>query len=161
MRWELEQIKFLSIMLVACGLMFSTLSFIGLLASFGPSDSLGRGLVWLANEDANVVLTHYSRGFWVESIAGKKVLIDDFSKDRRLLNDSMTMFYSRNLKKTRELLDGYNISHIVIDTDMKHGLVWQKDDEGMLFLFRNNETFNRIYDKAGVEIWKVLPAEER
>ena len=44
---------------------------------------------------------------------------------------------------------------IWIDSQMKDGQVWTKEDEGLLFLFSNKETFRRVYNKEGIEIWEV------
>ena len=71
-------------------------------------------------------------------------------------NDSLEIFYSRNLKDTKILLEKYNINYIWIDNKMKNGLVWEKEQQGLLFLFRNNETFNNIYNNQGIEIWEII-----
>ena len=72
------------------------------------------------------------------------------------LDDSDVIFYSRNLKKTISLLDKYDISYILIDSEMKQGQVWTEKEEGLFFLFSNSESFKKIYDKKGIEIWRVL-----
>ncbi|MBR9691538.1 hypothetical protein GOV06_02025, partial [Candidatus Woesearchaeota archaeon] len=71
-------------------------------------------------------------------------------------NDSNTTFYSRNLKTTRSILDKYNIRYIWIDPKMKQGQVWTREEQGILFLFRNSETFKKLYSKDDIEIWEYL-----
>jgi len=73
-----------------------------------------------------------------------------------MLNASKNMFYSRNLEKTKKLFNIYNISHVLIDPQMKSGLVWNSEEEGLLFLFRNNETFKRVYSVSGIEVWAYV-----
>jgi hypothetical protein len=38
---------------------------------------------------------------------------------------------------------------------MRKGLVWTKEDEGLLFLFSNKDEFRKVYDREGIEIWKI------
>jgi hypothetical protein len=157
MHWDLRQVKFLSLMLIVCGLLFSYIAFINSVSSYGPDRYMVDSLEWLSKEGTGVVLTDQGYGFWLQTIAGKKVMVDSFLYDGQVYNDSMAIFHSRNLKNTLSLLQDYNISHILIDDDMKSGLVWQKPNEGLQFLFRNNATFRMVYDRKGVEIWRVLP----
>ncbi|HII72040.1 TPA: hypothetical protein HA265_04765 [Candidatus Woesearchaeota archaeon] len=65
------------------------------------------------------------------------------------------MFYSRKLDDTKKLFQAYNVKHVLVDPEMKDGFVWSKPNEGLLFLFTNKETFEKIYDQDGVEIWEV------
>jgi hypothetical protein len=165
MKWQLKEIKFLSLLLLACGLLFSGTLSIGSLASSGPNEQLVASLQWLHGMDTKVVFTHHTRAAWVQAIAGKKVLLDEHDRydlqSRLTYNDSQTLFYSRNLQKTKSLFNSYNITHILIDSKMRHGLVWNKEEEGLLFLFRNNETFKKIYDEEEVEIWLILSSGEK
>ena len=68
--------------------------------------------------------------------------------------DVNAVFYGVNLENTKALLDKYSINYIWIDNSMKHSLVWKNKRKGLLFLFRNSETFKNIYNKAGIEIWE-------
>jgi hypothetical protein len=160
MRWELPIIKFLSLLVLLCGLLFSSISFMNVLVASGPHAELYQGLEWLSRQDTDVVLTRGSAGYWVQAVAGKTVLLDDMELPPQVANDSCSLFQSRNLVHTRELLSTYNISHILIDSEMRQGLVWKEPEEGLLFLFRNNETFKRIYHISGIEIWRVQPSGE-
>jgi hypothetical protein len=163
MKWHLRQIRFLSMLILACGLLFSGTVFINSLAASGPQRELVQGLQWLGQQDTKVVLTHSSRSAWVQEIAQKKVLTDEYSQfydfaqpNISMLNASKNMFYSRNLEKTKKLFNIYNISHVLIDPQMKSGLVWNSEEEGLLFLFRNNETFKRVYSVSGIEVWAYV-----
>ena len=51
-----------------------------------------------------------------------------------------------------------NIDYIIITDEMKYGLVWTEDEQGMLFLLRNNETFKKIYVSPdnSTELWEVI-----
>ena len=70
--------------------------------------------------------------------------------------DSQEIFTSRNLEKTKNILGGYNLSYIYITPEMKQGLVWNYEEDGLLFVLKfSPESFEKIYDKDGIEIWKV------
>ena len=66
------------------------------------------------------------------------------------------MFQSRNLKDTEALLNKYNIRYIFITQDMKEGLVWTDNNQGLLFLLKNGETFKKPYSSDKIEIWQYL-----
>ena len=109
-----------------------------------PDNNIKKSLVWL-NEysDSNeVVLSHYSKGSFIEYWAELPVVMDSVFEYAPELNerynDSTRIFNSRSLKETKKLLDKYKIKYIWIDPEMKNGLVWLEDKEGLLFLYRKN-----------------------
>jgi hypothetical protein len=161
MRYSLSIIKKLTIGLLLFGLVFSAVSYMARTSTLLPDDSIADSLEWLKanSKPENIVFSHYKKGEWIQAIAERPVLLNSnliYIKDvKAKLNDSDTIFYSRTLKKTVSLLDKYNISYIWIDSEMNKGLVWTKEDEGLLFLFSNKENFEKLYDKQGIEIWKV------
>jgi len=126
-----------------------------------PDAYVKESLEWLEkNSDPNqLVFSHYSRGFWIESRAKRPVLIDDSSIydpgfDKKL-SDMEEMFYGVDLDDTAKLLRKYNISYIFVDNEMKNGIVWNREKEGLLYLFRNNKTFKRVHSNKGTEVWSV------
>jgi hypothetical protein len=161
MDWESKTIKHLTLILIICGILFSTISYVNRISKMNPNEEVAESLDWLKHYSMQdeIVLSHYSRGFWIKYFADTQVLTDRnfeyFTDAEKILNNSNEIFYSRNLETTKELLREHKINYIWIDSEMKQGLVWQKQDEGLLFLFRNNETFKNIYNNQGVEIWEV------
>jgi uncharacterized membrane protein len=161
MKWEIKIIKDLTLILIICGILFSTVSYISRTSKINPDENIINSLDWLSHYSmaGETVFSHYSRGFWINYVSGRNTMINqnfEYLPDaERRFNDSNEIFYSRNLEKTKNLLYRYNIDYIWIDEEMKNGLVWEKEDEGLLFLFRNNETFKNIYNNQGIEIWKV------
>jgi len=159
-KWELTLLKKLTIFILFLGILFSIISYTTRISNTPPGMNVVESLEWLnKNSEQGVVLSHYSKGFWIEAIADKKVLMDGYfsyaPNPNLRFTDSKKIFESRNLDKTKSLLNKYDVSYIWIDAEMKTGLVWTKEQQGLLFLFRNNETFNNIYNNTGVEIWQV------
>ena len=104
-------------------------------------------------------LSHYSKGDWIQAISGNPVILDSNMGYISLLdarfNDSDELFYTRNLRLARELLNKYEVKYIWIDKEMKEGLIWTREEQGLLFLFRNKENFKKVYSNDNVEIWEV------
>jgi len=160
-KWEYKIIKNATILLIICGLLFSTSSFINRVIESEPNNAQVKSLEYLALfPEQGTVLSHYKNGFFIEYFAKKQAIMDenfDYSYGlNEIYNDTNTVFYSRNLEYTKALLDKYDVGYIWIDGKMKSGLVWGKKDQGLLFLFRNEETFKNIYSYQDVEIWKYL-----
>ena len=162
MRWSLEYIKQLTLLVLACGLIFSATSYVIRLANEQPTPAIREALTWLQqNSNANeIVFSDPSRGFWIEYFAQRYVYADElitYSLDYATrVNISQSLFYGRRLMETSNLLKTNGISYIFIDDEMKKGLVWEKDKQGLLYLLRNNETFKNLYTQKGIEIWKYI-----
>lgn len=156
-RWELKIIKQLTILAIMCGLIFSTISFINRISHLEPDNKIISSLEWLHNQPTGIVFSHYSKGFWIETIANKPTVMDelfDYAPNlEQRYNDSITVFNSRNIEITTRLLDMYNVRYIWIDNKMKTGQVWEKENQGLLFLLKNSERFKRAYHLGEVEIW--------
>lgn len=161
-KWDTKIVKNASLLLIICGIVFSMVSFMIRFSSMPPYSEDIESLDWLkqnSNENDRV-LSHYSNGFWIEYFADRPVLLDsyfDYINDlEQKYADSEVMLHSRSLKITKEILDKNKIRYIWINKAMKQGLVWSRDDEGLLFLFRDRETFKKIYANNEVEIWEYL-----
>lgn len=157
-KWDSDIIKYLTVFVLISGLLFSGLSFLDRIANSGPDRDVVDSLLWLkqnSNPD-DIVFSHQSKGFWIEFYSNRSVVADSYTTSVETLNDTYNLFWSRNLENTKRLLKKYDVEFIWIDPDMKQGLVWSKEEQGLLFLFKNRETFEKVYDSAGVEIWKVV-----
>ncbi|MBU0757591.1 MAG: hypothetical protein KKF44_05980 [Nanoarchaeota archaeon] len=158
-KWQLVAIKQYAILLILCGLFFSSGSYINRLVHLQPTPEEVLSLEWLSKNSAEyeVVLTQYKNGNLIVSLAGRPVISDEYyfisSKEKIRIEDSNRIFYSRILKDTKELLDKYSIRYIWINPQMKKE-IWKKDEEGLLFLLDNSNSFKKIYDFKGIEIWK-------
>ncbi len=154
--WDLPLIQRLTIILIVCGLLFSTVSFMTRATTSGPEKETLNGLFALKEKPKGVVFSHYSNGFWIEYFADKPVLLDGFILPgiSKRYSDSNEIFYSRNIDNTKKLLDRYSIKYVFVDKSMRGGEVWTQEDEGLLFLFRNNQTFSKVYDDQGIQIWE-------
>ncbi|PIU29677.1 hypothetical protein COT07_04540 [Candidatus Woesearchaeota archaeon CG07_land_8_20_14_0_80_44_23] len=164
-KWSLNILRGASIILILCGLLFSGLTFMGRAVNMEPDSGIVDAFSWLSNNySGGNVLSVPKNGFYTEYFGMKAFSDDNFEYAPNLeqrLNASQQIFYSRDLDKTMAELAKNNITYIVITPEMKNGLVWRKEQEGLLFLLRNNETFKNVHlesTQAGsIEIWNVVP----
>ncbi len=163
MDWNLPLIKRLTVLLVLCGLLFSYVAFSTRMYNLGPDPGVIESMEALGDMEPGLVLSHYSNGFWIEYFAEKPVLLDGFSvlDSQKRLEDSQRIFMSRDIDETTRLLSKYNIRYIFIDEPMIEGEVWSRKDEGLLFLLRNRDVFENVFDSQGAEIFEYKPPQQR
>ena len=157
MRWKLPPIKFLTIMIIICGLLFSTISYIDRDSKELPNKDIIVALEWLrdSSSEKDVILSSQRNGNWIQAVSNRITVLSSNDQNQDFLNQVNELFESRNLEKTKALLEKYNVSYIFITKDMKEGGTWTKENQGLLFLFRNREAFRQIYSNTWAEIWKV------
>ncbi|MFH1850377.1 MAG: hypothetical protein ABH879_09450 [archaeon] len=161
MNWNLKLIRNLTVVALVTGIFYSSLIYADRQVSAEPHPGAADALSWLRGNSAesDVVLSHYSNGYLIEYFAERRPVMDSlFSAEPDVFvryNDSQEIFYSRNLENTRADLDRYGITHIFIDQAMLDGQVWTDSEEGLLFLFRNNDTFQVAYNSSEAQIWKI------
>jgi hypothetical protein len=157
--WKLDVIKSMTLLVIACGLLFSFISYFDRQSEIDPSKGFLDSLEFLKNQPSGNVLTYHEYGYIVEAISGNDALLDSrmdlVHNSKQIYNDTQAMYYSRNLKATSSLFDKYSVRYIITTPDMRTGLVWSKEREGLLFLFRNDEVFTQIYSEDGIDIWEV------
>ncbi|MBT4540517.1 hypothetical protein HOC35_03310 [Candidatus Woesearchaeota archaeon] len=159
MKWELGIIKKFTIFIIILGLIFSGISYSKRVSSISPTPELLEGLDFIKEKYPDtIILTHQDYGHIIKYYSHSKVLIDsdyDFIEDYDyFINIVDTIFQSRSLKEVTKLLDKYQINHILITKEMKNGLVWYKESQGLLFLLENSERFKIVYHSPYVEIWE-------
>ena len=152
-RYDVDLIKTFTLLAIICGFLFSGISYIHRMSFLPPNQEIVESLQWL-NKHSNygdVVLSHYSCGFWISYFAQRTAFSDDNDMKNSL---SYSIYYGRNLKNLTDVFDQNNIKYVWITDDMKKGMVWSRPDEGLLFLLHNSEKFNKIYSSDNTEIWE-------
>ncbi|MBN1646078.1 hypothetical protein JW868_03510, partial [Candidatus Woesearchaeota archaeon] len=154
-KWLIASIKYLTLLLVVCSFLFYYLSFTSTLAGLPPENELRDTLKSLRAEgDDRGVLTHYSLAPAVAYYSGRHAI--PASKPiagTSLAQDINEIYYSRTVENTSALLDKYDIRFVLITDAMKSGLVWDSEDQGILFLLHNSNNFNKVHVLSGAEIW--------
>jgi len=162
MRWSFEEIRFLTILVVLCGLLFSTLTYAQIISK-DPSQELKEASLAIKDilpENATLLLPPdygFSMAYW----SGKQVFIDGWLTKTPQVNErwevTQAIWHSREITDVRPLLYKNNIGAIVITKDMRQGQVWDLPEQDLLFLLRNSETFKNAHKSSLVEVWAVMP----
>ncbi|HLC46401.1 MAG TPA: hypothetical protein VJI75_01535 [Candidatus Nanoarchaeia archaeon] len=164
--WRFDIIRTLTYVLIACGIIFSTLSYGSRLVDAAPSEDLATALSWLKNNsnEERVILSNPDNGYWIEWFSTRKAFIDSYHSTTqaygRKNEAAEEVFYESAIEEAQKKLDLNEIDYLLITPDMRLGEIWNKDDQGLLRLLRNNETFKNVYAKENIEIWKVLRRDE-
>ena len=148
--WDLRALKGASLLVLFCGLLFSTVSHAVALGHAGPSETFFRA----AALEKGVVLTHQKYGFWAE-FAGHTVVTDGLGVSAQTAEDVSSLFASTDVERTLALIDKYDINYVIITPEMAQGLVWEQDERGLDFLVRNSEMFKRVDSGLSVRVYRV------
>ncbi|PIN75311.1 hypothetical protein COV18_03930 [Candidatus Woesearchaeota archaeon CG10_big_fil_rev_8_21_14_0_10_37_12] len=148
-KWHIKYLRNAALLVLFCGLLFSNIAHAKHLAELPPTQEFFKSLEITQGN----ILTHKNYAFWVQA-AGHKTLIDPITTQPKEA-DVNQIFYSTDIEKTKQLLYKNQITHILITKEMKTGLTWERDETGLAFLVRNNETFKRISSVNDFNIWKV------
>jgi hypothetical protein len=157
-KWYSRDLKKITILIIICGLLFSSLSYVNRLNESEPNPKQIESLNWMKNNlMSGKVLSKEEFGFLINSETKFPVFNTLFTKEDSLIKfDEKNMFFSRQLNVTQDLLFRNNISYIWITEAMRKGELWNDDEQGLLFLLRNDKTFQQVYNDPGnVEVWEV------
>ena len=155
--WVLPPLKIITIIIAVLGLVFSTVIAVGTEILAEPDGSMDEGIGFLKEQqNSGSVFSIGEYGSLISQATGKPVVLDHLVNNRTVLNETDAIFWSRNLERTKRLMDRYSIAYLFITPKMATGNPWSEEDDGLLFLLRNNQTFRNLYAKDGVEIWGII-----
>jgi len=160
--WKSDILKKITILIVLCGLLFSSLSYISRIPEFTPTGDFIEGLNYLEGLEEGIVFSHYSRGTYI-SYAKKPNFMDTkftYAPDfNQRYEDSERILHGKNIKETVALINRYNIKYFWIDKELREKL-WGKNDIELLFLLKYSpENFEKIFDNGDVEIYEYIGYE--
>jgi hypothetical protein len=153
-KWELHFLRQAALLVLFCGLLFSSISHAVSLADTPPTPAFFKALEF----PPGTVVTYENYGFWVES-AGHTALMDPLWKELADPEDQSwdvaALFKSTDLAQAIPLLKKYNVTNVLITSEMEHGLLWERDEQGLDFLVKNSETFKKLKTSSNINVWKV------
>ena len=153
-KWELAFLRQAALLVLFCGLLFSSISHAVILADMPPTQAFFKAIEF----KPATIFTHEKYGFWIES-AGHTAVIDplweELPEPEDRIWDTAALFSSTDLEKTKTLLEKYNITHILITPEMQHGLEWEREQEGLDFLVENSETFKKLETGSNIGVWRI------
>ncbi|MEM4247474.1 MAG: hypothetical protein QXF14_04085 [Candidatus Woesearchaeota archaeon] len=161
-KWVFDDIRVLTVFVLVCGLLFSTLTQGIFLARGPPTKEIKDAAVAVRSllPEKTVLLSHPKNGFWLEYWSGRQVYLDGWPSLTPGIATrwavAQAIWHSQDITNARALLYKHKIGALVITGDMKDGLVWDLPEQDLLFLLRNNETFKKAYNSSSVDIWAVI-----
>ncbi len=163
MKWFFHELRILTIFVLVCGLLFSTLAH-GIALAKGPPSIEFREASFAIRDalpENATVFSYPSDGFWMEYWSGRQAFLDGWAARTPDIsgrwNSAQAIWHSQDIMQLRPLLYRNNIDALVITKEMREGKVWDLPEQDLLFLLRNNETFKKAYNSSSVDIWAVLP----
>ncbi|MFP4656402.1 MAG: hypothetical protein ACLFNK_02380, partial [Candidatus Woesearchaeota archaeon] len=155
-RWYSEDLKKLTILVIICGLLFTQLSYFPRITEIEPTREKTEALRWLEEQEDGIVLTTQGFSPFIQKLADKPTVLNHFTINPQKMEDIKEMFSSRNLTRTRDLMNNYDIKYIYLDDDIEKK-IWLHSEDGLLFLFRDQHTFHKIYEgESGTRIYRFL-----
>ncbi|MFH1333524.1 MAG: hypothetical protein ABIH53_04785 [archaeon] len=156
--WQSQTLKNFTILVLICGLLFSTVSFIDRHSDSEPSDEIISSLNYLKEKPPGVAFSHYTRGFWLE-YANKKTVMDEnlvFAPNvNERYQDSENLFKTRSLDEAMKIIEKYDIKYIWLDESLKRHL-WDHDEDGLQFLLKYSEKFKKVYISDEVQVFEII-----
>ncbi len=152
-KWNLDVVRDLTIIVLICGLLFTTISYTNRLSRDMP-DEHTRSITLKIGEltpENSIILTVAKNSFYVHYFANRKTISDIHNPNE----DENVIFGSREFLTVTNLLDKNKVDYIYISPDMRQEL-WTSDEDGLLFLLPFEERFRMRYRQKGHEIWKVI-----
>ena len=163
--WKSEIFKYLTIVILCCGLLFSIVAYMDGISKFTPTKDFADGLKFLKGQKINtVVFSDYSRGIYLNYADKKNFMDSNFlyapGVSSRAL-DAERLFRTNNLNVALAIINKYNIEYIWIDKEILNKF-WANEDRELLFLLRYSpQNFNKVFSNGDVEIYQYIPLNRR
>ena len=151
-KWAFPLLRGPSILLCACGLLFSTLACISLISHVGPDGGTASDLAALQSAIPDgLVLTELSPEWVTWWGHAYTVTMPETIRTE--------IWQSRNIYRTRDILEAWNVTTILITPEMKASL-WNDHEDGLLFLLHQSKTFKSLGQGKFVEAWVYDPPQQ-
>ena len=150
--WNVKEIKNFTILLVLCGMLFSTISYSkNITLGFPQAD-----LIEAVKHSDGVVLAHPKYAYLLEYY-GKTAYINR-KNFYDVVNDFNNIIESSNLEMLKKTLSSQNIDSIIITEEMKE-VYWHGKETRLLLLLKNTKTFIKVYDNNSTQVYKINLAD--
>lgn len=157
-KWNLDTVRDLTIIVLICGLLFTTISYTNRLSKDFPNEEFKSTILKIqkrADQD-EIILSDHENGFWIQYFAQRQTVSDLFNINK----DVEIIFHSRDYSTVSKLLNKSKVNFIYITPKMKNK-IWSSDEEGLLFLLPFKGGFNKVYTKKGYDIWQVVEEDKK
>jgi hypothetical protein len=154
LKWELELVRKLTILIVIVGLAFSSINYLSRLSFMEPDAATLQTLYWIGDNarlETKVLSSPYN-GYWIRYLSERESVIDARSSEHEL-QLAMEAFTTRDEATAREYLDSNNITYIMVD-EKTRDLMKLDNRMGLLFIMENSPDFQMIAQYGDKSIWE-------
>jgi len=144
--WAIPIIKRFTLLLILCGIIFSSALFINHTINMPPNKELIQGLDFLKTCTPGGVLSSDDLGFIIQYYSDHPTTFDNINQTQP------DIFYSRDLNFVKDYFKKNNIKFVLVTSKVNQNL-WSKEDQGLLFLLNNAANFDLIYGSDNLRIW--------
>ncbi|MBI2667138.1 hypothetical protein HYX17_00020 [Candidatus Woesearchaeota archaeon] len=158
--WKIKIIRNSIFSILILGIFLSFFIFFDNFYTQEQNSNVIESLKFLDSQTTNndVVFTHYSKGHSLAYFGEVKNVMDQnfiFAPNlNERFSDSQDFLYTRDLNKSVEIVNKYNINYIWMSKELKDEL-WDEENEGLQFLLEYSKKFKKIYNQNNMEIWRV------
>jgi hypothetical protein len=151
--WKSDLFRFLSLVIVLCGFLFTFLVFYNNIVEFPPTSNFVNSIELLKQQAPGVVLTDYNYNDYVLYADKTSFIQGDFLYLNESLNyeNLQIILYNNNYTLTRNLLIKYNVKYILLDDNMLNE-IYNDRETGLYFIAKYGSEFNDLYNNT-VYLW--------
>ncbi len=157
--WRLEKKKNITLILIMCSLIFSTVLFNATIIKTITSEQTHGASYLRTSEPQDIILSSEENGFIIQNMAKRKTYLDSRSFKSgdyyEKISVAEKIYYSKNLAELKTELDNNSIKYIFLDSEMKQRL-WNNKEEGLMFFLLRAKEFVKVYENDGVEIYRYI-----
>jgi hypothetical protein len=158
-KWSIPILKNITFILIACSLLFPAIIFYDEVTNQAPNNDMIATLAFLKDQPQGIVFSSPENGFFIEQYARMPTFMDRLSPHypyfSKKMDETQFLLYSRTLANTTSVLDENNIVYFYIDGSMKESY-WNNQEEGLLFLLRNNDQFKLLKRTGSIELYRYI-----
>lgn len=150
--WKVGFLRYLTIILLLCILVFSTSTTLNETIRDSPkpyeveaAELIDETVGMNPELQSSHILAHPSYSDHVEFYTGLEALDDEYS--------AYDILTSQQYEHVKRQLQQNRISFIVIDKSRKEDNLWQRPEQGILFVLQNNRLFKKIYQQDEYEVY--------
>ncbi|HLC58840.1 MAG TPA: hypothetical protein VJI68_03175 [Candidatus Nanoarchaeia archaeon] len=159
LEWKMNIFKFLTLLILLCGFLFSFLVFYDNTTSFEPTPAYFEAINYLKKQpNQDVVFADYYNGNYL-LYSNKKTFIDEntlYDKEiKSKLNDFDSLLNSKNISLTANTLNKYDVRYVLIDKKFKRDKFTNKEERFLFLIKYSPNVFAPIVINEEVELWQV------
>ncbi len=160
-QWKMENLRDLTIFLLILGIIFSATSTVSRTAAIEPDPEMMSALLWLKENSYEnaIILTSEKYANTVTYATERRVIYDKIAaadpENELIVEEVQRLFHTRDIDVALSFFEHYQIDYVIVFSDMSSGLIWNTNEEGLLFVLKNGKNFKKVFENNNVAIWSV------